>query len=414
MKKIFKVFYSQIFNAFFPILIVVLLLKVKNNEDIASVFLIVNLSNFYLLFSDYSANIVLLKESLLLGGITDKSHSQVIDNINIYIAIKFLFLLFGFVVWIVLCFCIPVLYSNFGINILAYTFIIGYNLNFYWIYMCSNKEYFFIISNFFSRLSLLVLLLVFIYFSLNISSLMFIAGVFSTFITLLFFISFCNKYSIKYRLNKQTLKLGFAVIKRDFNLMSSNFLLMTPTNCLSIFVGYISNTATIAIYVVAEKIYYLIRSLLSIFINSVYPSFSSHQVNKQQKATIYTAFYGAITLGCCILFFTENFIANFLHFNAAETIIFCKCLNYLLLAIIVLSLNVPLMIWAMSNDILLKHKMSLLLLVAAICILIFFVLAVSHYNSIVNIAKCGALAEALVALCFVIAYYKAKALFVQS
>ena len=404
MKKIFRVFYSQIFNAFFPVIILLVLNKIIDKSGVSSVFLIINYSNFYLLFTDYSCNVIFLKEALQAGGITLNTHPSIIENINAYLSIKLLFLSIGFIIWIILCYFIPALHEHFLTNILSYTFIIGYNLNFYWVYMSSPKEFYFIVSNFLARLSLLILLLLFIFTKLNISWLMPVVGLLNIFICLIYFKKFCIKYFLRPKINNQTLKDAVSILKRDFNLMSSNFLLMTPTNCLYFFIGYVQNTNSIVIYGFAQQLFFGIRTLLSVFINSVYPGFCDNSISSKRKKQIFIAFYTTIILGCLTLFFLESHIANFLHFSNIN--IFISSLNYFILTLLILSVNVPFMLWGLLNNILYKKDTILYFTVASTIIVGVFAFNSAYYNSAINVAKSVCIAEAVLVFIFIISYLK--------
>lgn len=412
MKKIIKVFYSQIFNAFFPIIILLILLKIKSNENVASIFLILNFANFYLLFTDYSSNIILIKESIQYGGISLQTHTKVIENINSYISVKFILLSFGFLVWIILCFVVPLLRENLVSNIFAYTFIIGYNLNFYWVYICSNKEYFYILSNFFARLALVLLLFLFVYFNLSIAWLMFIVGIINIGIALIYFNKFCKIFTIKYFFSIRNNQKGIAVLKRDYRLMLNNFLIMTPTNCLNFFVGYITNPASIIIYGFAEKIFYPLRSLFSVFINSVYPSFSNVQFNKKVKQKIYVGFYIVVIVGCGIIYFLKPFIVQFLKFNVTESEIFITSLNYFLLTLLVLAINTPLTIYAMVNDMLLNKKLSIYLTICSILIIVGFVVSLNS-NNITKLPFVLIFSELSIIICLAIITLNKKKIFIS-
>ena len=272
MKKFFRVFYSQIFNSFFPIIIIAILLKQSNNNNTASIFLLLNYANIYLLFSDYSSNTVFLKDALQIGGISSVGISEkIILYIYNYIGIKIIILSVGFFLWVALCFLSPLLHQHIFSNIFAYIFIIGYNMNFYWLYMSSNKEYFFIISNFLSRLLFLVLLIFFIKYHFSFSYLMPLCGLGTLAISVLIFKRFCRIYNLHINFTLQHLKQSIQILKRDWPLVANSFLIMSPSTSLSIFIGFVKNSKYVIVYAFAEKIYMAIRALLGVFVNSAYP-----------------------------------------------------------------------------------------------------------------------------------------------
>ena len=406
MKKFLRVFYSQIFNSFFPILIVAILINLKNKSDVAPIFLLINFANVYLLFSDYSSNINFLKNAIAAGGIHETTAPSIIKDIEHYIGIKTIVFILGFVAWVAMCFCIPLLHQNIVASLLCYTFIIGYNLNFYWVYMSSSKEYLFIISNFFARLLLLLLLLFFIKFQFNLSYLMAFVGIGNILMAILFFKNFCKRYKLKINFNLNTIKESVTIIKKDAPLVMNNFLLMTPNTCATFFIGYVKNTELILVYGLAEKIFLAFRAMLSVFVNSVYPVFCSKEgVNKSKAIKIFGGFYVCVALACTSIYFIAPYLLHYFHLPASSNHTFYTCLFYLLATIVAISLNVPPFIW-----ILLKHQLNtafgtVVLLITSLMVVGEFVFSTVYFNGVISVTQSLLLAESLVVLAFFIIYF---------
>jgi len=407
MKKFLRVFYSQIFNSFFPILLVAILISIKDKTNIAQIFLLLNFANVYLLFSDYSSNIHFLKEAMVVGGVQEKPHHSIIENINSYIGIKTIILSVGFIVWIILCFCIPLLHKNVFSSILSYSFIVGYNLNYYWIYISSKKEYFFIISNFISRIFFLLILLFFIWLKYDFFFLMPIIGICSIIIAWLFFKRFCSIYKIKTSFSFKNIGDSGKIIKRDLPLMSNTFLLMTPSNYLSIFIGYVKQTEHIIIYALAEKIFLAFRALLAVFINSIYPVFcGNRKMEKNKKRNIFILFYTAILLICVSIYFISPYLFPYFHLPKTQNGIFYQCLFYFLITIIVISINVPFFLWQLLHNEINSKKTFLYLLVSAVLITTCFITETVFNNGVIAIAQSVLIAESIIVVAFILLYNK--------
>ncbi len=411
MKKFFRVFYSQIFNSFFPVLIIAILLKLADSSKTASIFLLLNFANIYLLFSDYSSNTILLKDALQSGGITKENVSDdIIKDIESYIGVKIIILGLGFFIWLALCLFVPQLSQNLLSNILAYSFIIGYNMNFYWLYMSSSKEYFFIISNFLGRLFFLLLLLLYIFFKVDFFSLMPLAGLGTTLISLLIFKRFCAVYRINFRLSKATLQQAVLVIKRDWPLVANSFLMMTPTTCLSLFIGFIKNSSHVLVYAFAEKIFMAIRALISVFINAVYPVICQEgSVKTQRSNRILLFFYAAVIVGCTATYYFSPYIFNYLRQPAAFTNLFTKCLLYFLLTILVITFNVRPFLQLLVSNHFNYAKNFFLLLIGSVAIVLVFTINVFTNNSVASIAQSVLIAEAIIGLALVALNYFTRA-----
>ena len=406
MKKFARVFISQIFNAFFPILIVAILLKLHDQEYTASIFLLINFANIYLLFSDYSSNITFIKDALQSGGITQQHVAQnVVKDIHHYIGIKSIILFFGFLVWIILCFTIPLLSHHTLSNILSYSFIVGSNFTFYWAYMSSDKEYFYIVSTFLSRLLLVLILLVFVLLNFNFFFLMPLAGLGSIAIAVILFIRFSIVYKIPLTLSRHTFREAAGIIKRDWPLVTNTFLLMTPTTCLSIMVGFVRNTQHVIVYGLAEKIFIAIRSLLAVFLNSIYPVLCNPvPAVKKRVSYIYGGFYFVIIAGCAATWILSSYISSVMGLSQANTDIFKECLFYLLLTILVISINIPFFLHLLVHNKMNSKSVFAYFSIGAILVVAIFATQIILANEIRWIAKSLLAAEAIITLIFFLLY----------
>ncbi len=406
MKKFLRVFYSQIFNSFFPILIISILINLKNKNDVALIFLMLNFANVYLLFSDYSSNINFLKNAIAAGGIHKNTASSIIKDIEHYLGIKTIIFTIGFIVWVIMCSVIPLLHQSMTASIFSYIFIIGHNLNFYWMYMSSNKEYLFIISNFFARLLLLLVLLLFIKFQLNLSYLMAIVGIGNTILAIEFFKSFCKRYNLKISFTQTTIIESFTIIKKDIPLVVNNFLLMSPSTCVTIFTGYVKNTELVLVYGLAEKIFLAFRAMLGVFVNSIYPIFCSKEgINRKKASLIFGGFYSSILFACLFIYFLSPYLLQYFHFPSSNNNLFYTCLFYLLATILIISINTPWFLW-----LLLKHQLNtsystIILFITSLIIIGVFIFNTIFFNGVVSITKSILIAETLVLLAYLVIYF---------
>jgi hypothetical protein len=403
MKKFFRVFYSQIFNSFFPVLVIAILLKLADSNKTASIFLLLNFSNIYLLFSDYSSNTILLKDAMQAGGISRNNvPHRIVEDIKSYLGMKFIMLGIGFFVWIAFCCIIPQLHKNLLSNIFAYTFIIGYNLNFYWLYMCSSKEYFFIISNFVSRLFLLLLLVLFIFYHLDFFWLMPVTGLGTIIITLVTFRRFCNVYGIEITVTNDMMTDASQIIKRDWPLVANSFLAVSPTTCLSIFVGFIKNSSHVLVYAFAEKIFMAIRALLAVFGNAFYPIVCQEgSIYTKKSKKILLLFYAAVLGGCIGTYLLSPFIFGYLKQPESFNNLFTKCLVYFLFAVVAISINTRFFLQLLVSNHFNDAKNFIWLVVATILILGVFILNIYLDNSVISVVKSVLIAETIIALTFI-------------
>lgn len=407
MKKFLRIFYSQIFNAFFPIIIVFLLLKMPKQDYTTSIFLIISFANIYLLFSDYSANISFIKNASQQGGIQlNKTAYTIVKNIHDYIGIKAIILGFGFIVWIVLCCIVPLLHDHIFSNILAYTFIIGYNINFYWVYISSHKEYFFVLSNFVSRLWLLITLLWFYFFNLNSFYLMPVAGLGSIAIAVLFFIRFAKLYNLHICFYKKELQDAWLVIKEDWWLVANSFLLMTPTTCLSLFVGFVQNPAFVIVYGITEKIFFGIRALLSVFLNSMYPVIcnANDTLSKRKINILFGCFYVLLITGCVTLYLLSPLFTTYLKLMPEQATVFIKCLLYFLCTLIAISINIPFFLWLLIHNVMNKSKALIVFTASSFAVVLVYIINTFLNNDIVTISQSVFIAESIISIAFIILY----------
>lgn len=402
MNKFLKVFISQGFNSFFPIVIVSILALLVAPADAATVILVLNFANIYLLFSDYSANIVFFKDAIDLGGISpNRVAPQIVNNIQAYIGVKTVVLAAGFVLWIPLCYIIPQLRLHAFSNILAYAFIIGNNFNFYWIYMSSKKEYFFILSNFASRLFFVLILIMFITLQLSFFWLLAVSGLGALLINWLIFTRFCSVHRIHFNLSAGTLQTGVNVIKRDWALVANSVMIMTPTNCLSLFIGFVKNSSHIIIYALAEKIFFIMRTLLSVFVNSIYPMICRvGSVHHQRARRMFSLLYTLVALACAAIYFIAPQIFLWLKQPPAYLDLFSGCLLLMLLTIGIIAINTRFFLELLVTNQLNHSKNFKWLSAAAAATVGTFIISLVAGNSVFAIARALLISEAIILMVF--------------
>lgn len=403
MKKFFRIFYSQIFNSFFPVLIIAILLQLADSSKTASIFLLLNFSNIFLLFSDYSSNSILLKDAMLAGGLSKNNVPEsIVGDIKSYLGVKSIILGLGFFIWIALCSTIPQLHKNVISNILAYTFIVGFNLNFYWLYMCSNKEYFFIISNFVSRLFFLFLLVYFIFYRLDFFWLMPITGVGTIVISIFTFSRFCRLYGIKINASKNMMSDAGKILKRDWPIVANSFLIMSPTTCLSFFIGFVKNSSHVLVYALAEKIFMALRALLSVFVNAFYPVVcqeGSAYTKKSKQILLF--FYVVVVVGCIATYLVSPFIFSYLKQPESFNALFTKCLLYFLITIVIISINTRFFLQLLVTNHFNDAKNFFWLVIATILIVVVFMLNLYYKNSVYSVVQSLLIAETIIVLAFI-------------
>jgi hypothetical protein len=385
----------------------------KNKSDVAPIFLMLNFANVYLLFSDYSANVNFLKNAIAAGGIHETTAPSIIKDIEHYIGIKTIVFVLGFLAWVVMCLYIPLLHQNMVASIFCYAFIVGHNLNFYWVYMSSNKEYLFIISNFFARLLLLLLLLLFIKLQFSLSYLMAFVGLGNTILAILFFKSFCRRYKLKINFTLETIKESVTIIKKDAPLVMNSFLLMSPNTCATFFIGYVKNTALILVYGLAEKIFLACRAMLGVFVNSIYPVFCAKEgVSRNKAFKIFGGFYACVGLACTSIYFIAPYLLQYFHLPATSNHTFYTCLFYLLATIVAVSINIPPFIWM-----LLKHQFNtafatVVLFFTALIVVGSFVYNTVYNNGVISVSQSLLIAESLIVTAFFIIYFTQRAKYI--
>ena len=405
MSKFIKVFLSQAFNSFFPVLIVGILLHIANKNEAAPVFIILNFANIYLLFTDYSSNIRFLKSAMELGGIRVHPPAQIVRSVQHYLSIKIITLAIGFIPWVIICVVTPLLRYNLFASIIAYPFIIGYNLNFYWMYTVSNKEYFFILSNFASRLILVLFLFAFLHWQLSFTYLMFSAGLTVSLVSLGFFFLFCKKHRIRLSLGNSVFRESFQILREDVKLVLNNFSLMVPTISLGFFIGYINNPAQVVVYAFAEKLFLGFRTLLSISVNSIYPVLCAKKsLPKRYVQKLLLFFYTAVLAACAVTYLLHPLFIQYFHLNNSLSAVFKTCLFYFLLTIVVISINVPFFLWLMLHNQITTRRTSFFMSVTAVLILIVFLVQLALFNTVLSLVQSLLVAESLIVLTLLFLY----------
>jgi hypothetical protein len=104
----------------------------------------------------------------------------------------------------------------------------------------------------------------------------------------------------------------------------------------------------------------------------------------------------------------ENHIATFLQFNSSNAFIFITSLRYFIVTLLILSINVPFMLWAMLHHILHKKTTIVALFIASMLMIGIFIYHSIYNNGAISIAKSVMIAEGIVLIVFIISYFKEK------
>ena len=302
---------SQGINLLVPVVIVPYLIKTVGIEKFGVIALVQTISSFFCIFTDYGFNITAVK-SLSLNRHDDLKVSEITNQVlstKLFLTIISLPLFIG-VSWYFLK-----EYASLSFILMSFMLVLGQAFFPTWLFQGLERNQYIASINLIAKLSFLFLLLLFVQkeqdfiwcnFILGLTN--FISGLAIT----LYFIKKYKKQSVKFfipfSLIKQQLKEGKEIFLSNFSVniyINSNILIL----------ALFASPRLVGIYSIVEKLIFLIRSLLGVYIQAIYSS--ACQIAQQSNYQVFTVF---IKRYISILLITVGGLLLLLNFYSLEIV----------------------------------------------------------------------------------------------
>jgi polysaccharide transporter, PST family len=288
--------------------------------------------------SDYGFNLTATRDIALYKD----DHLKISKIFFTVLASKLIISAFLFILLFVVTAFIPVFKDHFILYRLGFTFVIGQSLFVNWFFQGMEKMHYITISTLISRLIFVVLVLFFIrqkedgiYFLFFWGLGNIVAGIFSIFLAI-------HIFKLKF------LKLLWADIlyelKEGWQITISNLSINTYLYSGIFILRIFTNDTIVGYYSIAERIFFAVRQVLSVFSQVVYPHIC--QLSQKSKDAVnvffkkvYLPFLFLILAGCCLLFIlSPQIISVFLKGNISMPVLLLRMLSFVPF---IICLNIP-------------------------------------------------------------------------
>lgn len=360
----------QVFNYLLPLITLPYLIKVLQPEKYGLTVYAQTVMMYFIVFIDYGFNLTATRKISLLKN-ENKSITEVFNSV---ISTKLFLLLISLFVLAIIVFLIPKFTGLWLLYFFTSGVLIGQVFFPIWLFQGLQEMKYLMYFNFLSRVIFTILVFViiktendFIYVNLLSSLGSILIGI----VSIAFVI---KKYNIKFRIAKR--KEILFELKDGWMVFLSNFSIQMYVSSNIIILGAFENDKTVGNYSVAEKLIIILKQLLSVFSQVIYP----HLCQLTNTPNLIKSFFKRTM----IPFLAFIFILCFLLFVFAEKIVFLmtgNTIHEIILLIRILSfvpfivaMNIPAYQTLLAYNY--KNSYSIILIMGAVInIILNFILA---------------------------------------
>ena len=337
LKNFFFLFLSKGLNTIVPIFIIPILIRRLGIENFGKVALIQSLSAIFIVFCNYAFELTAVKELILNKG----NHKQLGYIVTKVILVRTVLVIFSFPIFIFCCFFFFDIKKEMSLILGSYCYILSMVFVLDWLFQGMQNMKFISLTNGVSKILYLLFTFLIIktkedYYLPNI-----ILGVSNSFVILVCFIFFKRKFNIKFQPFSQS-DLWYA-LKANRYLLQNNVLVAFYGYAGTIILGTTNGSMTAGIYNVLEKVILLLKSLVGIISQAVYPKICENANDFTELKKIYFKLlinFGTVYLCITILIFTG---ADFIqHFFVIKNESFISFLRLFLISALLEVILVPL------------------------------------------------------------------------
>ena len=302
---------SQGINLLVPIVIVPYLIKTVGIEKFGVIALVQTISSFFYIFTDYGFNITAVK-SLSINRYDDLKVSEITNQV---LSTKLLLTVISLPIFIAVNWYFLKENASLSFILMNFMLVLGQAFLPIWLFQGLERNQYIAYANFFSKILFVFSLVIFVRkendfilcnFLLGLTN--FLSGIGIT----LYFIKRYKKQSIHFF-------IPFSLIKEQLKdgkeIFISNFSINTYINSNILILALFASPRLVGIYSIAEKIIFLIRSLLGIYIQAIYSS--ACQIAQKRRYIYFKSFINTYTI---ILLVAVSFVLIVLNFYSLEIV----------------------------------------------------------------------------------------------
>ncbi len=302
---------SQGINLLVPVVIVPYLIKNVGIEKFGVIALVQTISSFFYIFTDYGFNITAVR-SLSINRYNDL---KVIEIVNQVLSTKLFLTVISLPIFIGVSWYF--LRENASLSFILMNFMLVLGQAFFpiWLFQGLERNQYIASINLISKLSFLFFLLLFVQKEQDFIWCNFILGLTNFISGIAMTVYFMNKH------NRQDLKffISFSSIKHQLRegkeIFISNFSVNIYINSNILILALFASPRLVGVYSIVEKLIFLIRSLLSVYIQAIYSS--ACQIAEENNYQIFTEFIKRYTF---VLLMTIGGALLLLNFYSLEIV----------------------------------------------------------------------------------------------
>lgn len=341
-KKLVSNFFSlsvlQLAGLVLPLLVFPYLILILGIEKFGLIVYAQAVMSYFVVFTDYGFNLSATRDISI--NINDKQ--KITDIFNVVFFTKIILLLLSFVILIMLLFIFAPLQKEIMLYLSSFFIVIGQTLFPIWFFQGIEKMKFITYLNVIAKIIFtgLIFLLIkqpsdYIYANLFQG----LGTIISSIISLFFL---CKNYDIKLKI--PSIKQVKNEIKSGFHILLSSFSINIYLNTNIIILGLFANSIVLGYYSIAEKIMLILRQLLSVFSQVIYPHIcklvqKSHSQLVLFYKKIYIPFLIVIILLSILLYFLADMIVLLL--TNTNNLDIANLVKLIAFVPIIVCLNIP-------------------------------------------------------------------------
>ena len=275
---------SQGINLLVPVVIVPYLIKTVGIEKFGVIALVQTISSFFYIFTDYGFNITAVK-SLSINRNDDLKVSEITNQV---LSTKLFLTVISLPIFIGVSWYFLKENASLSFILMSFMLILGQAFLPVWLFQGLERNQYMAYINLFSKILFVFLLLLFVQEVKDFIWCNFLTGLINFVFGIATTVYFMSKYK------KQAIKIfiPFSLIKRQLKegkeIFISNLSINTYINSNILILALFASPHLVGIYSIVEKIIFLIRSLLGVYVQAIYSS--ACQIAQRSGYAIFKAF----------------------------------------------------------------------------------------------------------------------------
>lgn len=327
----------QVFNYLLPLITLPYLINILQPEKYGLTVYAQTVMLYFIVFIDYGFNLTATRRI----SINKDNLSKISEIFNNVLSTKLVLLVISLIILAIIIFSIPKFSNNWILYLFTSGVLIGQVFFPIWLFQGLQEMKYLMYFNFLSRIIFTLLVFIIIKTPTDFVYVNLLSSLGSILIGILSIAFVVKKYKIKFRFAK--MKAIVFELKDGSMVFLSNFAIQMYMGSNIIILGAYANDNTIGNYSVAEKIMLILRQILGVFSQVIYPHLcqltSTPELIKAFFKKTIIPFLGIIFVMCLLLFiFAGKIVFLMTGKNISEIVILIRILSFVPF---IVGMNIP-------------------------------------------------------------------------